>query len=325
MRRLGLCGALLLTAAFASPAHGQVGLAWKWTKDGEFYVRTETKVKQTLVIEDPRNDVPAPRVRNTSNDREVRQGFSHIAYLHYQVLDVHEDGSAKLRQQVVKELRVAKDPFDKKEDDPPKNDDLLGPQGNKPGAKLILHVKPSGEVTKVEGQNELLTLLAGSDTGKRQAIQEALSEESLKKTLSESLGFLPVAKVKPGATWKRTAELNLGPLGRARVEHDYAYEGKGEGEDKNLDRIVRTTRLVRFKGFDKPALSFRVSEGHFTVAEGKKGTFFFDAEKGRLVRASTEMKLEGKLTILNATTTYRIRLVQKQSTSTTVMDKLPAK
>src|SRR5206468_409571 len=49
MRRLGLCGALLLTAVFASPAHGQVGLAWKWTKDGEFYVRTETKVKQTFV------------------------------------------------------------------------------------------------------------------------------------------------------------------------------------------------------------------------------------------------------------------------------------
>src|SRR5262245_47423502 len=104
MRRLGLCGALLLAVVFASPAHGQDGLAWKWTKGKEFYVLTETKVQQTFVVEDPRGDVPARTLalgaglgglalagtgkavaRNTSNDREVRQGFSHVAYLHYKV------------------------------------------------------------------------------------------------------------------------------------------------------------------------------------------------------------------------------------------------
>ena len=44
--------------------------------------------------------------------------------------------------------------------------------------------------------------------------------------------------------------------------------------------------------------------------------------------AATSMKLEGKLTIRNANTTYRTRLVQQQSTSTTVadtLDKLPKK
>src|SRR5262249_12524524 len=156
------------------------------------------------------------------------------------------DGSAKLRQQVVKELKIAKYPVNKKEDDPPKDDDLLGPKGNKPGAELILHVKPSGEVTRVEGQKELLERLAGSDTRKREAIEVALPKEPLKKTRRESLGFLPATKVKPGASWKRPAELNLGPLGRLKVEHHYAYEGKGTDEDKNLDRIVRTTRLAGY-------------------------------------------------------------------------------
>jgi len=341
MRRFGLCGALLLAVVWVAPAHGQVELAWKWTKDGQFYVRTETKVQQTFVVEDPREDVPAPPAplgtvvgalglagtgkaiaRNTSNDREVRQGFTHIAYLHYKVLEVNKDGSAKVSQQVVKELKVAKDPPDKDEDNSPKSDEVLGPpEPDKPGAELILHVKASGAVTKVEGQEKLLKLL-GTDTGKREALQEALSEESLKKTLSESLGFLPVGKVNAGAAWKRTAGLNLGPLGRLEVEHDYAYEGKGEGEDKNFDRIVRTTRLVRFKGFDKPTLSFRVTEGRFPVAQGK-GTYVFDTAKGRLVRGSTSMKLEGKLKILNGDKTYRTRLVQQQSTTTTVMDKLP--
>ena len=129
MRRLGLCGALLLAVVWVAPAHGQAELAWKWTKDGEFYVRTETKVQQTFVVEDPREDVPAPPAplgtvvgtlglagtgkaiaRNTSNDREVRQGFAQIAYLHYKVLEVNKDGSAKaLKRYIVRQYNAALD------------------------------------------------------------------------------------------------------------------------------------------------------------------------------------------------------------------------
>jgi hypothetical protein len=339
MRRLGLCGVLLLAAVWVAPAHGQTELAWKWTKDGEFYVRTETKVQQTFVVEDPRGDVPAPSARlgsvvgalalagagkattrNTSNDREVRQGFAQIAYLRYKVLEINKDGSARVSQQIVKELKVAKDPPEKGEDDTPKDDELLGPpEPGKPGAELILHVKASGEVTKVEGQEKLLKLL-GTDSGKQQALKEALSEESLKKTLSESLGFLPGKKVKAGNTWKRTAKLNLGPLGSFEVQHDYSYEGK----EKQLDRLTRTTQLLNFIPSKGDTLAFRVLDGRFRVARGE-GTFDFDADKGRLVKGSTSMNLEGTLTIRNGDKTYRTRLVQQQSTTTTVMDKLPEK
>src|SRR5262249_9059829 len=147
--RLGLCGALLLALVCVLPAHGQVTLAWKW-KDSDFYVRTETKVQQTYVVEDERGDVPAPPAplgtvvgalalagtgkalaRNSLNDREVRQGFAHVAYLHYKVLKVNDDGSAIVSQQVVKELKVANDPPDKDEEETSKSDVLLGPGGEK--------------------------------------------------------------------------------------------------------------------------------------------------------------------------------------------------
>jgi len=371
MRRLGLCGALLAVIV-PGLAHGQVGLAWKWKKDDEFYVRTETKVKQTLVVEDPRGDVPAPPAalgavlggpalahpkvnevgkaigRNTFNDREVRQAFVHTTLLRYKVRKVNEDGSAEVVQTLLKASTAApKDPAKKDEPERPKNDDLLGPVGSTPGAELVLHVTPAGEVTRVEGQEELLKKLAGTDTGKRQAIRDALSEESLKRALTHALGFLPGEKVKAGASWKRSADLNLGALGRVEVEHRYTCEGKGADENKGLEQIERTTRLVDFDpdplrvwpsqvplgvavggvatAAVRPRPQFRVTEGHFSVAEGK-GTFFFDAEKGQLVRASTSMKLEGKLTIRHSfDRIYRTRLVQEQTTQTTVMDKPPEK
>jgi hypothetical protein len=365
MGRIGLCGALLAVVV-PGLASGQVGLAWKWKKDDVFDVRTETTVKQTLVVEDPRGDVvvPAPLgaalggpalaasgkavARNTFNDREVQQAFVHTVLLRYKVRKVNDDGSAEVVQTLLKASTAPiKDPA--KKDDPvrPKNDEVLGPVGDKPGAELVLHVLPAGEVTRVEGQEELLKKLAGTDTGKRQAIRDALSEESLKRTLTHALGFLPGEKVKAGASWKRNADLNLGALGRVEIEHRYSYEGKGTDENKGLEQIERTTRLVDFDpdpqqvwpsqdalgaavGGVAPAvarprsLSFRVTEGRFSSSEGK-GTFFFDAEKGQLVRASTRMKLNGTLTIRNSGATYRTRLVQEQTAQTTVMDKPPEK
>jgi len=365
MHRLGLCGAFVLAALFVPPAHGQVKLAWKWKKGGKFFVRTETKVQQTVVVEDPRGDVRAPPAalggvlgavglagtgkaiaRNTAYDREIRQTFRHVAYLQYEVLEENKDGTFAVRQQIVKELKLLKGPGNKDEEEHPVHDPLLGPAQGKAGAELILHLTPTGEVTRVEGQDKLLEKLASADTEKRQALQEALSETSLKRALSEALGFLPAERVKVSDGWKRTAELNLGPLGRVEVEHRYAYEGKGEGEDKELDRIDRTTQLIRFAPeprWPSPvplgaaaggtitasapprSLSFRVTQGTFRLAEGK-GSLFFDADKGRLARASTEARLEGTLTIRNSATTYRTRLVQQQSTLTEVketLDKLP--
>src|SRR4051812_48490973 len=48
--------ACVLAALAASPAAAQVEMRWKWKQDAAFYVQTVTRVKQTLVIEDPRGN-----------------------------------------------------------------------------------------------------------------------------------------------------------------------------------------------------------------------------------------------------------------------------
>src|SRR5262249_62006885 len=121
-------------------------------------------------------------------------------------------------------------------EDVEKRDVLLGPGPARggAGAELVLHVSPRGEVTRVQGQDSLLDRVAGTETSKRESVRAALSEESLKRAATAALGFLPEGKIKDGASWTRSAALDLGALGRLGVEYRYRYEGKGKGEDKNL-------------------------------------------------------------------------------------------
>ncbi len=318
MRRLALGGLLLLGLALPAPA--QVELTWKWKEGDKFYAQVVTAVKQTLVVEGPRGDGAPGAARDAGNDREVRQEYEQTALLSYTVKKANKDGSAELVQRV--EGLTVKGP------DAAKVDTQLGPRERLAdgGAELTLHVGPRGEVTKVEGADKLLERLAGNDSGARRALEEALSPDALKKAASQALGFLPKDKVKAGDNWDRKAELSLGALGRLKVEHRYTYPGKGEGGDKGLERIAFTTAVTGFepnKG-GSSALPFQVTEGNFKSADGK-GSALFDAEKGRLVRATSSLRLDGTLTIKNVATTYRTRLEQEQTSTITVMDKPPAK
>src|SRR5437870_3859998 len=95
-----------------SPIHAQIELKWKWRAGETFYVQSVTKVKQTLVIEDPHGDTVnagwnlrgaacvatlaagqpltvsttlAPLPRRADRDREIRQNYEHTTLIRYTV------------------------------------------------------------------------------------------------------------------------------------------------------------------------------------------------------------------------------------------------
>src|SRR5262245_29551486 len=169
MYRLSVIAALVV---LTQQAAAQVELRWKWRKGEAFYVQTVTKVKQTLVIEDPRGDtikaswshrgatliaalgtgVPLSATavlvpRQTERDREIQQEYEHTSWIRYSVEERNDDGSAVLKLSVERDRGVAK-----------------GGEADKPdnaldGASLTLHVDARGQVSKVEGTDKLLEKL----------------------------------------------------------------------------------------------------------------------------------------------------------------------
>ena len=298
MARFVLCGLLLLVTR---PTFGAGAPVWKWKEGDTFYVRTVSRIKQNFAIEDARGLKGKPGIADVG--REVSQEYEHTTLLSYTVRKVNKDGSAELVQKLEETTIRSGDALLKKDagpsDTPPRKDTSLK------DTPLVLHVTPAGIVTKVEGQKELLKKLAGNDSGKEAVLAAALSEEALKKQTTQSLGFLPPQPLKKGMHWKKPAGLPLGPLGDLDAERTYAYDGSPS--DKGPLKITFTTAVKSFTPGKVPSRTVQVIGGKLKATEGK-GSLEFDAAAGRLVKASSSLKLQGELTFKNGDTEYRGQL-----------------
>src|SRR5262249_20067080 len=201
----------------------------------------------------------------SANDREVRQAFEHTTLISYTVRKAEKDGGAVLVQKV--ERAAVKGPEATRTDE------------GVAGAELVLHVSPRGEVTKVEGHDKLLRRLAGGDSGRRAVLAAALSEESLKRQATQALGLLPDGPAKKGQKWKQPAELDLGPLGRLKVEREYTCEDPGD-KDKGVARFSSTTTVKGYEPGKGRSPAFQITRGQFKAAEGS-GSLEFNADAGR--------------------------------------------
>ncbi len=334
MSRFVSCIALALLA-MSAPA--QTELKWKWRAGDTFYVQTVTKVKQTLVIEDPRGDVvkapwsargaaciaalsggqPLPVSltlvpRHTDRDREIQQNYEHSSLVRYTVQKRNDDGSAVLVQRVERDRSAVKGPESSKPD--PTLED----------AELTLHVNMRGQVTKVEGADKLLVLLAGDDTAKREALREMLDPETLRIAATQTLGLFPKESLKTGESWNSTAELKLGVAGRVKSEREFTLDAVENRGATSLARVSFTTKVSDYQPAKGGNLAFQVAAGYLTQASGK-GSLEVDLDAGRLLRGESSVKLAGYLTLRNSDVFYRVRLAQEQTVTTRVTDKLPPK
>jgi hypothetical protein len=73
---------------------------------------------------------------------------------------------------------------------------------------------------------------------------------------------------------------------------------------------------------DAGGLPFKIEGGKITTSEAK-GTIYFDAEKGRVVKTEMDIGIKGTLQISVADQKADVELDQKQKTTTAISDKNP--
>jgi hypothetical protein len=317
--------ALVLLTALTAPPAAQTEFVWKWKEGEVFYVQTTTSVKQTLVVENPKSNVfraagvwtSATSLSPLLQDKEIHQGYTLVSVMSYTVKRRNADGSAVVEQLVEPGRTVVKGPDSDK------------PETTLDGVKLILHVDAHGQVTKVEETENLLKKLADFDSGKADAIREAVSEETLKRSLSQSLGLFPVKKVKVGDTWNRPAALDLGALGKIKAAHSFKLDSLKSKGKSNLAELSFTSRMTDYQpASDKtPDLRFRVlqvSRAEWVTARGE-GTALVDLNLGRPTEVRNKFTLAGFVTFRNSVIVYHARLLQEQTVAIKVMSQLPGK
>jgi hypothetical protein len=311
----GLC--LVLSAivphAGAVPAGRPLGadmLTWKLKAKESFFQTVTTKSDQDMKVA----------------QQNIKQAQELIFYLSYTPVKKDDRGnwSIKLKIEGIKlSIQLAGNTI--------AFDSTRGGNANNPlaqflqnmvGGELDLTVSRNMEVSKIEGLSGLLKNGAPGNQAMVPNLMEMFGDAAFKQLAESTLGAVPGAAKKKGDSWTREAALNMGGIGGYKTSTIYTYRGKVT-DNKGLGKIDIQPSL-KYVGPNNNnnggALPFKITEGELKSTAGR-GTVFFDLTRGRLVRSTLEMKVEGKLKIGIGGMNTDVALSQTQTTTVEVSGK----
>ena len=162
-------------------------------------------------------------------------------------------------------------------------------------------------------------------------LDKILSDDALKQMAVPTFAALPNKEVAKGDKWDSTSTLDMGPIGKYVNTFTYTFDGTNtagkDDAEKKWDVISVTTKLA----YTAPAadaeaggLPFKIKSADLTSTDAK-GQILYDPDKGRIVKSTMSLKLNGTLTIEIGGQQTPVKLDQTQDTTVDTSDKDPTK
>lgn len=184
--------------------------------------------------------------------------------------------------------------------------------------KLSLDVKTL-EVLHIDGREKLVKKLAAAKKQMKPLIDTVLSEEAVKEMVDASFGLL-MGPARPGDSWIKRRQLDMGPIGIYQNILRCTYEGT---EDK-LDKIslkITTKYLSSPEQHGVGGLPFRIHKAN--LSGNGTGFLYFDCAKGRLASSVMSVTLGGTVVVEIGGQKTPVDLLQTQQTTVRTMDANP--
>jgi len=297
MLRHAMLSAIVLVAVAAAPtlALGQeTTLKWKFKQGEKFYVEDVVEMKNTIVVLGQNQNIQEKTttvtsyevVKITTDAVELKMKIEHV--------DARSDAGISQFSKIMEKTK---------------------------GAVFGVTVTPASKVTKFEGFKEFAGKLGGDDPDVTKLLKELITEEMFVQSIEQAFAFVPNKTVKKDDTWTRDSKIPFGGMGEFKAQSTYTYNGKADGGD-----AVGVKQMLTYmppKAGTEILGLFKLVKGNMK-ADNAKGTYIFDAEKGRLVSATSSMTIRGTLTLdLNGQMEITIDLRVEQSGTSKVLDKNP--
>jgi len=291
-------------------------LKWKFDKDKTFYQTMNTKTVQTM------------KVMNNDVSQTQNQTF----YFSYKVTDVKPE-KVTIEQEIIGVKMAIEIGGSKIDYDSTKDTTAQNPLGEffkaLKGTKFTIEVNPKNgyKVEKVEGRDQFIAKLVAANPQMKALLETILSADALKEMAEPTFRVLPEKEGEK--TWKRTAKLEMGPIGTYDNEYTYTLEGIEGTGDKQIAKIKVDTKLT-YKAPGENAgqggLPFKIKNATLkSSSPGNKNQVVFNVAKGRLEKSTVELELKGDLDIEIGGTATKVALQQKQETTIETSDEDPTK
>ncbi len=290
IRRIGaVLFAIVLAAGSAPPVSAQVKLAYTYSEGTSARTTVTMKVHQILTIAGMEIESTVDNTVVTSESVGARNA----------------DGTLPVTQ-TVESLKSAMElpggiefQYDSAEPDAKIDNPQLAFLGDVykllVGSSHTLILDDKGKVKFVEGTEKALGKLAGLDPKASALIKKQLQAESIQRKFEQTHTSLPEAAVKPGETWERTEETELGGDQLFTFKKRYEYLGPVTEGGKTLDKIDVKALEVTYKmdpNADSPLEHVRSD----LKIDSSEGTILFDRAQGRAVKSTGKTRIKGDMT-----------------------------
>jgi len=311
---LSLC--LAVSCVFVASLTGAQGgdeakLEWKAfnDKDKSFYQELKSKTTQSMKVQ----------------GQEIIQDQNQTFLIKWTAKNKDEKGwTAEQQIEGVKldiDIGGNKIKYDSTEPNPP-NNPMTDFFKAMLGMQLTYTVKAADmSVDKIDGREEFVKKLAGTNPQMEPLLKNILSEAALKQMAEPTWGILDKgdATRKKGDTWNSKRTLDLGAIGTYETTYTYTL-------DSVADKIanIKITANLTYQAPKGPqgGLPFQIKSAELSSKEGT-GTAKFNLEKGRFDEVNMKMKLTGKLTIVVSTQETEVQLDQTQEAISRTFDQKP--
>jgi hypothetical protein len=189
------------------------------------------------------------------------------------------------------------------------------------GSKLQLTLDAKTlEVVRIEGRKEIVNEMGTANKQMTPLLDKLLGEDALKEMAKTCFASQLMGPAKPGDSWSKRRQLNMGPIGTYPMTFRYTYTGKeGQLAKIKIESTLKTHPPAKQDGVG--GLPFRIEKA--ALGGREVGVLFFDRARGRLARAESNQKLSGKLTVLIGGQETMVELTQTQQTMVRTTDVNP--
>lgn len=286
------CWAVFALFVIGTPTiQAQTKLAWKFKEGDTFYIEDVSEAKQTIAF----------------LGKDIKESAKTTTVLRFLVKKV-ADNEATLEQTMIS---IEK----RNQGGIPLPQDKLAEKLQ--GVSFVFTMR-DGKVTKLDGFDQFIKK-ATDDDATAKLLRTILSKESFTQGIETTFGSLPTTAVKTGDEWTSETNTSMGPLGA------FANKLKFKVQEEQKEGVTITSQgTATYSPSKDGAIGgvIKVVKGNLKT-ETLKGNMVFDADKGRLVRSESTMKMAGSLIVELMGNELEMELSIEQTSKARLLDKNP--
>ncbi len=285
---LGVVGAGFVAMVFSQAAQAQVKLEYKYPEGQKLTYKTTTKMQQVMTIMG--QEIPTDIDSTTVDSQAVgkRRDDSTLPV-------VHKPESMRLKL-TAPGIDIAYDSSDPNAKIENAQVDFLNDVFKLAGeAVYTIVLDGQNKFKAIEGTEKVMEKAEKLDERAKAAIRSELHPDKLKRNFEQSTRNLPDVLTRPGDTWDRNENIDIGGGQTLTFRKKYEYAGPEKKGDKALEKITSKAIEVKYNMDADTPSPLKVTKSDLKI-ESSGETMLFDREAGCVVESQGKTQIKGSMT-----------------------------